>query len=149
MRWRWRYKLAIRCALRTPPVHVCKARNKDFPTQQRRVVDMRSLYPNVEGTAYLAYAFHNWFSCSSFAGLDHARAPCSAIYCRNAARINWAGKMGVSSKVGDSICIFLQEFDGRVGVVCCAFVCRLCCAGAHTCVEAATLHSAVTNRKDV
>ena len=57
--------------------------------------------------------------------------------------------MGVSSKVGDSICIFLQEFDGRVGVVCCAFVCRLCCAGAHTCVEAATLHSAVTNRKDV
>ena len=134
---------------RTPPADVCKARTKDFPTQQRRVVDMWSLYPNVEGTAYLAYAFHNWFSCSSFAGLDHARAPCSAIYCRNAAQINWAGKMGVSSELGDSIRIFLQEFDGRVGVVCCAFICRLRCDGARTCVEAATLYSAVTNSKDV
>ena len=57
--------------------------------------------------------------------------------------------MGVSSKVGDSICIFLQEFDGRVGVVCCAFICRLRCDGARTCVEAATLYSAVTNSKDV
>ena len=129
----------------------CKVRTKakDFPTQQRWVVDMWSLYSNVEGTAYLAYVFHNWFSCSSFAGLDHARAPCSAIYCRNAARINWAGKMGVSSEVGDSICIFLQEFDGRVGVVCCTFICRLCRAGARTCVEAATLYRASTNRKDV
>ena len=64
---------------RTPPVDVRKARNKRFSTQQRRVVDVWSLYPNVEGTAYLAYAFHNWFSCSSFAGLDHAQEPCSAM----------------------------------------------------------------------
>ena len=63
--------------------------------------------------------------------------------------INWAGKMGVSSELGDSIRIFLQEFDGRVGVVCCAFICRLRCDGARTCVEAATLYSAVTNSKDV
>ena len=27
--------------------------------------------------------------------------------------------MGVSSELGDSICKFLQEFDSRVGVVCC------------------------------
>ena len=57
--------------------------------------------------------------------------------------------MGVSSKVGGPICIFLQEFDGRVGVVCCKFICRLCRAGARTCVEAATLYRASTNRKDV
>ena len=98
-------------------VHVCKVRNKDFPTQQRWVVDMWSLYQSVKGTSYLAYAFHNWFSCSSFAGLDHAQEPCSAMDCWNAAWMNWVGKMEVSSKAGDSIWIFLQVFDGMVGVV--------------------------------
>ena len=57
--------------------------------------------------------------------------------------------MEVSSEVGDSIWIFLQAFDGMVGVVCCAFICCLCWAGVRTCVEAVTLHRAATNRKDV
>ena len=114
---------------RTPPVDVCKARTKDFPTQQRRVVDMRSLYPNVEGTAYLAYALRNWFSCSSFAGLDHVREPCSAMDCWSAAWINWVGKTAVRSEVDDSIWILLQVFDGRVGLVCCALISRLSYAG--------------------
>ena len=30
--------------------------------------------------------------------------------------------MGVSSEVGDSICVFLQAFDIRIGLVCCAFI---------------------------
>ena len=78
---------------------------------------MWSLYPSVEGTTYLAYVFHNWFSCSSFAGLDHVQEPCSAMDCWNGAWISWVRKMGVSSGVGDSILIFLQEFDSRVGVI--------------------------------
>ena len=61
------------------------------------------------------------FLCSSFAGIDHAQEPCSAMGCRNA-WINWVGKMGVSSEVGDSICVFLQAFDIRIGSVCCAFI---------------------------
>ena len=32
---------------------------------------------------------------------------------------------------------------------CCAFICCLCWAGVRTCVEAATLHKAATNKKDV
>ena len=30
--------------------------------------------------------------------------------------------MGVSSEVGDSICVFLQAFDIRIGLVCCEFI---------------------------
>ena len=39
--------------------------------------------------------------------------------------------MGVSSEVGDSICIFLQAFDIRIGLVCCAFISRLFLGGVH------------------
>ena len=123
--------------------------SKVIPTQQRWVVDMWSLYQSVEGTAYLAYAFQNWFSRSSFAGLDHVQEPCSAMDCWNDAWINWVGKMGVSSEVGDSIWLFLQVFDSRVGVVCCTFICYLCCTGVRTCIEAVTLRRASTDRKDV
>ena len=57
--------------------------------------------------------------------------------------------MGVSSEVGDSICIFLQAFDVAIGLVCCAFICCLCCAMARACIEAATLRRAAANMKDV
>ena len=89
------------------------------------------------------------FLCSSFAGLDHAQEPCSAMDCWNAEWINWVGKVGVSSEVGDSIWLFLQVFDCRVGVVCCTFICYLCCTGVRTCIEAVTLCRASTDRKDV
>jgi hypothetical protein len=95
------------------------------------------------------YVFQNWFSCSSIAGLDHVQEPCSAMDCWNAEWINWVGKVGVSSEVGDSIWLFLQVFDCRVGVVCCTFICYLCCTGVRTCIEAVTLCRASTDRKDV
>ena len=38
--------------------------------------------------------------------------------------------MGVSCEVGDSICmVFLQVFDSKIGVVCCAFIWCLCSHG--------------------
>ena len=36
--------------------------DKDTPTQVGRVVDMWSLYLNVEGTIYLAYALHGFLA---------------------------------------------------------------------------------------
>ena len=110
---------------------------------------MWSLCTNVEGTNYFTYVFQNWFSCSSIAGLDHVQEPCSAMDCWNAEWINWVGKVGVSSEVGDSIWLFLQVVHSRGGVVCCTFICYLCCTGVRTCIEAVTLCRASTDRKVV